>query len=244
MKRIFLVFPALCSALVGCTLTGTDFALKDKSFNVNEKVVTKPGSEKEAPMRAPKAATCIAFGDFRAIEAKNLDRSSLQRQQLFEDARKAYQQALSIEPDNLQALVGLARLYSSMEDYQHAQETYEQAGKKHPKEAGIWFELGMLHARKKEWDIALEDLALAVKLEPENRQFINTYGFALCRNGKFEESYKVFIKINEPAKAHYQVARMMEHVGKKEEAREHLIKALANQPDFPDAKEMLTSLGQ
>jgi hypothetical protein len=36
----------------------------------------------------------------------------------------------------------------------------------------------------------------------------------------------------------------MEHVGKKEEAREHLIKALANQPDFPDAKEMLTSLGQ
>jgi Tfp pilus assembly protein PilF len=102
----------------------------------------------------------------------------------------------------------------------------------------------MLHARKKEWDIALADLAIAVKLEPENRQFINTYGFALCRNGKFEESYKVFIKINEPAKAHYQVARMMEHVGKKEEAREHLIKALANQPDFPDAKEMLTSLGQ
>lgn len=74
---------------------------------------------------------------------------------------------------------------------------------------------GYASCQEKEWDIALEDLALAVKLEPENRQFINTYGFALCRNGKFEESYKVFIKINEPAKAHYQVARMMEHVGKK-----------------------------
>ena len=242
MKRLLLVFPAVCSTLVGCTLTGTDLALKEKSFNVTEKVVTKPKSEKEETVRPPKAATCIAFGDFRAIEAKNLERSSLQRQQLFEDARKAYQQALSIEPENLQAMVGLARLYASMEDYQHAQEMYQQAGRKHPKQAGIWFELGMLHARKKEWNIALEDLALALKLEPENRQFINTYGYALCRNGKFEESYQVFLKINEPAKAHYQVARMMEHIGKKEEAKEHLIKALASQPDFPDAREMLASI--
>ncbi len=244
MKQYFLLLPILSSSLVGCTLTGTDTALRDRNIPAIETASVKKSNNENDVVRPPKAATCIAFGDFRAAEATNKDRSPIQRQQLSEDARKAYQQALSIEPDNMQALVGLARLYTNLEDYQHARETYELAAKKHPKQAGIWFELGMMHARKKEWDLAISHLGKAVQLEPENRQFINTYGFALCRVGKFDESFKVFIKINEPAKAHYQVARMMNHVGKNDEAREHLIKALANQPDYPDALSLLSTLNQ
>jgi len=245
MKTKLLLVPGLAGFLMGCTFTGTDSLNKvapaPASIPENKPITKK---EENLPIKAPKAATCIAFADFRAQEAASKDRPALQRQQLQEDARKAYQQALEIERDNLQALVGLARLYVQMEDFQHAQSTYELAAKMHPKKGGVWFELGMLHARKKDWKQSLEYLTRAVELEPENRQFLNNYGFTLARSGNFEESLKVFLRTNEPSKARYQVARMMNHVGRNDEARELLTKALAEKPDYPEAIELLSTLGK
>lgn len=245
MNPKILLLPCVAFFLTGCTLTGADTLTKKQppmGLPPEPKMAVK--KEENLPIKAPKAATCIAFADFRAQEASNFERPPLQRQQLQEDARKAYQQALDTEPENLQALVGLSRLYVQMEDYQHAQMGYEKAAIAHPKQGGVWFEMGMLHARKKEWNKSLDCLAKAVEFEPENRQFLNTYGFALARCAKFEESLKVFMRTNEPAKARFQVARMMQHVGKNDEARELLTKALAEKPDYPEARELLANMGK
>ncbi|MSR32532.1 MAG: tetratricopeptide repeat protein [Gemmataceae bacterium] len=228
--------------LSGCALEKTDFLSRKEPFGPPTAPVVKKVDEANLKTKAPKAATCIAFGDFRAQEAKYPERTSHQRQTLREEARKAYQQALTIEPGNMHALVNLARLYSQMEDYTHARETYEKAVQLHPKEGGIRFELGMLQARTKNWKPALENLRLALEQDPENRQFLNTYGFALARTGKSDESFQEFLKINEPAVAHYQVARMLAHLGEVVKAKDHLTKALAKKPDYPAAVELLQSL--
>ena len=79
-------------------------------------------------------------------------------------------------------------------DHDRALATYGKAAQTHPKEASVWFELGMCHARHKEWEPALQSLRKAVGLDPENRQAVNALGFCLARAGRSEESLAIFKK--------------------------------------------------
>ena len=60
-------------------------------------------------------------------------------------------------------------------------------------------------------------------------------GWTLARAGRFDESYKHFSKTVGPAQAHYNVARMMEHLGKPELSKRHLRAALKANPSFDEA---------
>src|SRR5262245_16970551 len=53
---------------------------------------------KDLPKRAPKADTCVAFGDFRLREAESDAKTAGEQKQYRQQARQAYQQALQIDP--------------------------------------------------------------------------------------------------------------------------------------------------
>src|SRR5437588_5772602 len=76
--------------------------------------------EPELPKRRPQAATCVAFAEMNAKAADEEGRAPLDQEQLRNQARKAYQQALDIDPKCLDALRGLARLYTALGDHDHA----------------------------------------------------------------------------------------------------------------------------
>jgi tetratricopeptide (TPR) repeat protein len=200
--------------------------------------------EAAKPMRAPSPATCVAAGQFierEAALAKNA--APLQKQQEFDKARRAYQQALSLNPNFVPAFCALAHLYVELGEYDRAFATYQKGLQKNPKETALWYDLGMFHARKKEWDPAINCLSKAMELDPENRQYINALGFCLARSGRYQESLSLFGKTSGQAAAYYNVGRMLHHNNQDELSRQYLRQALALNPNYPEAQQMLASLG-
>lgn len=199
-------------------------------------VITK---EADLPPRDPKANTCVAYADFRAKEAHVTDQPADARDSMREQARRAYFQALTIDPKNLKAHQGLARLQAESGDHEQALATLNKGLKYHPKEASLWYDLGLAHARKKEWQPSLEALGKAAELDPNNRTYINVFGYALARTGRFDESLACFARLNGEAKAHYNLARMLNHLDQRELSITHLQLALQRDPGMDSARQLL-----
>jgi tetratricopeptide (TPR) repeat protein len=185
----------------------------------------------------------VAFGAFSERCALDTARyGPVERDRLNDQARKAYQQALQIDPVNLEALSALSRLYVRIDDHDKAVATYQRAVQAHPKRTELWYELGMCHAQKKEWDLALTHIQKAVELDPENRMYARSFGFCLARAGRIDESVAVFARFDGEATAHYSVARMLHHMSQDEASKEHLRRAIAQAPDLTAARQLLASL--
>jgi tetratricopeptide (TPR) repeat protein len=198
--------------------------------------------EKDLPKRPPKPSTLVALGTFQEREAADPKYSPQDREQLFDRARRSYQQALEIEPNNVPALKALALLYVTIKDHDRAIAAYQNAIKAVPKDASIWFDLGMYQMQCKEWGQAVEALRQAVALDPENRHYTKTLGFCLARAGRFDESLICLQQAVGPAEAHYDVARMQLHLQQDEAARRHLYLALQADPQHKGARVLLSRL--
>lgn len=197
--------------------------------------------EPEGPPRQPKPSTCVAFAVLREQTAAARE-SAAERTELLDQARRAYQQALKLDPKYQPALTGLARLYETIQDHDRAVETYHRGIQAYPQDASLWHHLGMCHARRKEWQAALDALQKAVELDPENRRFLNDLGLCLARAGRYQDALHVLKKTGGDAQAHYSLARMLEHLGMMEPSKEHLRLALQHRPDLEPARQMLSRL--
>src|SRR3954467_14798395 len=60
--------------------------------------VEKPAETKKLDKRKPSAEACVTFGDFLLKEATGGSRSEAEQRQMLDQARRAYQQALEINP--------------------------------------------------------------------------------------------------------------------------------------------------
>jgi tetratricopeptide (TPR) repeat protein len=195
----------------------------------------------EALKRQPKPETFVAFGDFSAHEAE-ASTVPVEKEQLQDRARRAYQDALKADPNCIAAQKALARLYVMSNDYSQAKETYDAALKQAPGDASLWFAAGMTYARTKEWGLAVEHLAKASELDPENRSYHRYLGFMLARAGRIDESLAAFGRYEGEAKAHYYLAEMLEHLGQVDPCKTQLQLALAKDPQLSEATQMLVRL--
>jgi len=199
-------------------------------------------SSDDHPKKQLKPSTLVSLGRMAEESASDPKNGPTEQERLRDMARRSYQDALKIDPNNLDALTCLAYLYTGMNDHEHAIATYARAVKAQPKNAAIYHAYGMCHAQAKEWEQAIDNLRQAVALEPEQRLYAHSLGFCLARAGKYDESYAAFAKVDGPATAHYNVARMLHHVEQDDKAREHLQLALKAKADFAPARQMLNTL--
>lgn len=200
----------------------------------------KPAAD--LPKRQPKPETCVAAANFYATEAVAPNATPEHCRALREQARVAYEQALQIDPKHTPAYQGLGRLYVDLEDTGHAVETYQKGLKALPKEAALWYELGMVQGRRKEWGPALESLRKAAELQPANQQYANGLGYGLARAGQYDEALASFQRVNGEGRAHYKLARMLQHLGQNDLARRHLEVALEKDPRLTEAQGLLREL--
>lgn len=234
-------YPALLVGLVtvglGCaTLPGSPSGADGERAAVS----TRAGAD--VSKRQPRASTCVAYGELHEKAATDPGRSPADQEELCNKARLAYQQALQINPKDLTALTALARLYTATGDYERALATYHRAIQAYPKDAALRYELGMCHARRKNWDLALQSLQKAVQEDPENRRYAHAYGFCLARAQRYNESFAVLAKLEGPARAHYDLARMLHHMEQDQASKEHLRLALAQNPELVAAQQLLDTL--
>jgi tetratricopeptide (TPR) repeat protein len=238
---------ALMTGVLGCATRSTmsntastaPLTPDASSYTPVALAVTK---EKDLPKRPPKPSTLVALGNFEEREAADPEHTPQDREQLNDRARRQYQQALELDPNNLDALKSLAHLYVNISDHGRATATFEHALKAHPKEASVWFDLGMYQMQCKEWASAVENLRQAVALDPENRHYVKTLGFCLARAGRFDEGLVCLQQTVGPAEAHYDVARMQLHLQQGEAAMQHLRLALQADPQHKEARTLLAHL--
>jgi tetratricopeptide (TPR) repeat protein len=198
-----------------------------------------PKKQKDRPRRKPKAETCVAYGDFRLKEALAPGKSEAEQRQMLDSARRAYQQALEIDPRCLAAHRGLAQVALAEGNPRRAIGAYQALLKVSPDEAALWYELGMVHGRVKEWQPATAALGKACELDPANHQYAHTLGYCLARTGSYEQSLECFRRVDGEARAHYNLARMLLHVQQNDLARQHLTLALQKEPGLKEARELL-----
>jgi tetratricopeptide (TPR) repeat protein len=196
---------------------------------------------KDGPKRPPLPGTVVALATIKEREADKI-KDAAQQIKLYDEARQYYQDALSIDATYRDAVQGLARVYTRMDDYEHAFEIYRKALDKTPKDHGMWFDLGMCHSRKKELAQAVGCFQKALELSPENRSYMKTLGFMLARTGQTEQSLVLLTRVMGTALAHYNIALMMEHLGQPDQCRKHLQLALQTNPNLDQARTMLADL--
>ncbi|HZU37659.1 MAG TPA: tetratricopeptide repeat protein [Gemmataceae bacterium] len=201
-----------------------------------------PGKVDDSHQQTPHAQTCVAFADYQARSATDPHRTPLDKEQLQDRARRSYEQALKIDAGYLPAYVGLARLYQAMGDTERALETYRKGLERVPGSPVLSYEQGTCLARLHKWSAAVTSLQAAVAHDAENRGYIKTLAFCLGRAGRFDESLACFRQVTGEAQAHYDLARLLHHMGENEHCRKELKLALAVQPDLASATQLLAEL--
>jgi tetratricopeptide (TPR) repeat protein len=179
----------------------------------------------ELPKREPTAPSCVAAGDYFAGEAA-ADASPAFRQARFEQARKAYEQALSIDPHYLSGYLSLAKLYIAVKDHADAETTYRRAAQMCPKEGRVFFEMALCYGGQKQWEQAILALRHAVQLDPKNRPYVDELGWMQARAGHFDDSLATFRTAYDESEAQLKVAQMLNHLGDTAGCRQHLQAAL------------------
>ncbi|HUI58184.1 MAG TPA: tetratricopeptide repeat protein [Bryobacteraceae bacterium] len=107
------------------------------------------------------------------------------------EAEKAYNTALALEPDNEEALTGLAMIYGNMGDTAKAIEKLKAATDKNPNERSLMI-LAKAYEEQKDYKNAAETLKKAVALAPDNDRLTNSLAEDLLYSDQVDEALKIY----------------------------------------------------
>ena len=113
-------------------------------------------------------------------------------------------------------LLGVAYDKKGLAD--RARDSYERAIKVEPEDAQALNNLGFSLYQNGNYRAAVDRLKRAIKLAPTDERILNNLGLALCRLGKFDEAYKQFARAAGPYTGNLNTARMLERLGRDEDA--------------------------
>ena len=166
----------------------------------------------------------------------------LESRQELAKAQTEYEKAIKAEPNNLTALVSLARIHDRQERPDLAIATYQKALKAHPQSALLYNDLGLCYARKRDLASAVAMLHKAVELEAGKPNYRNNLATVLVEAGRYDEALRQLQAVHSPGAAHYNLAFLLNHRGQADQARRHLQMALQLDPALTPAQGMLAQL--
>lgn len=219
----------------GCiTITPTSPALSWKSLtkskihqaSYEEKVPDAPGEPKN-PARLK-----VAYG--RLMEETG---------QLAE-ARKSYQSALELQPKDIEAILGLARLDQAAGNLEQAEAGFRKAVKLAPDSSLTQYSLGQFYGSQERWDEAVEALTKAMLAEPNETQTRYALAVALVHTGNVEAALPHFIRTIGDAEAHYNVGLILHQKGQLEDSERHFALAVSKKPELVAAQNWLAHVRQ
>ncbi len=148
-----------------------------------------------------------------------------------DDARKAFQSALDVDPGDAAALGNLATVEMELGDDGAALVHAQAAVRAAPQEAIYHYNLGNLLARKKRYEEALASLRRAIEIDPGYANAYNEIGNVYLDLDRPAEARKAFeaglSHDRTQAKLHKNLARVALAEGHPEEAIRHLETALS-----------------
>ncbi len=161
----------------------------------------------------------------------------------WEEAEKAYLDAIDIEPHNAGYQNMLGNIYFESENFLKSIDPYKKAIEIDPKPAVYHANLGGTYRKLGEWDGAERAYLDAIKIESENAEYQNLLGNIYFESGDFAKSigpYKRAIEI-EPKLAvyHANLGGSFRDLGRWDEAEKAYREALEIEPDNAGYRNML-----
>ncbi len=158
------------------------------------------------------------------------------------EARVGYEKVLTAEPNNVDAMLGMARMNVKAQRLVDAEQGYTHAMKLQPKSPAVLSEVGQFYAQQQRWDKAIPLLQEAQRIEPHEKSHQYTLAVVLTKAGRTSEALPHFTEAVGEAAAHYNVGRMLVETGKTREAEEQFTLALAKDPALSDAEYFLNEI--
>ncbi|MGL5080083.1 MAG: tetratricopeptide repeat protein [Microcoleaceae cyanobacterium] len=174
----------------------------------------------------------------------------------YQDALKAYQKALEIQPDFAAAYVNLGNLYAHQKFWDDALSTYQAALRLSPSLSHVYFRLGEVFSHLNQWQEAAIAYQQAIQLKANVAGSHLGLGSALAQQGQWERailSYQKFLQLNPDSAIGYQklgdawfklqrwdkaihcYQKLLESSPKSVWAYQHLGKALIHQQQWDEA---------
>ena len=107
------------------------------------------------------------------------------------DAEKAYNTALAIDPDNEEALTGLALVYGNNGETGKAIEKLKAATEKNPNPRSLMI-LAEAYRNQQNFKDAAEAEKKALEMQPENERLAQALANDLYKSGQYDEALKIF----------------------------------------------------
>jgi tetratricopeptide (TPR) repeat protein len=160
----------------------------------------------------------------------------------FEKAAESYKRALEIEPNNMAAILGAARLASRQKNYDQAIEMYAKAEAVNPKDLSIYAEWSKACVDKGDLVQAKAQLQKAVNMEPSNKTYRQKLASVLLDQGQPTEALQEMQQVETPAMANYQMAYLYASRKNIPVAQQYLQTALTIDPNLQPARDLMGSL--
>ncbi len=173
-----------------------------------------------------------------AVQALNLGAEpylqravELEKQGRLSEAIAEQEQALVIDPKNVQANINLISLYARVGEPEKAEQHFRAALCLNPNRADSYYNHGVLLLRQGEYSQAELAFRQALKINPFYAEAHNNLGILLERQGQTEDAlaeYEASLD-NQPNSrvAHYHIGKLLVDQKKYDEGIEHLLKTLA-----------------
>ena len=159
-----------------------------------------------------------------------------------EQARSMYQQALTLEPNNLEGMLALARLEDREGQLDAALHYYRQAVQLHPRSSQALNDLSLCFARRGQLAEALPPLEQAIRLQPSKPLYRNNLATILIELNQFDAALQHQSAVYSPAIAQYNLGVLLHQRGRDDEAMQFLARANQADPSLAVAGTLLTQL--
>ena len=164
----------------------------------------------------------------------------------FTEAKRAYMQVLSAEPENFDALHLLGVLAHQSGKHDLAVELIEKAVAQNDRHAIAFNNLGEAYKGLKRLDQAERCYRRALDLNPDLAEVCSNLGNALKGLGRLEEAAELYRRAlaikPEFTLAHFSLGHLLKDLGQLDDAQASFQAALALKPDFADASKELATL--
>lgn len=157
-------------------------------------------------------------------------------------ARSMYQKALSIEPKNLEALLGAARMEDREGRMDVAVMLYQRAAAASPNNPTVMNDLGLCLARQGDLPAAEQALTRAVQLVPAKPLYRNNIAKVQVEMNRLDAAMDNLAAIAPPAVVNYNMGALLCQRGRSAEAEQYLAAAIAADPQMEPARMLLAEL--
>ena len=158
------------------------------------------------------------------------DPDTLYRQACYLQERKKYKLALKVLEDvilvdatHVKAYNAMGITYDILRDFPRAVEAYKRALRLNPDLAYVQNNLGYSYFLQGNLDSAIEAFKAAIILDENNGKYHNNLGLAYAKKGLYDDALTEFRFGKDEAKAHYQMARVLNQMHEYDRAETHFL---------------------